>query len=859
MATRWGPVGDNVVERFRLDGTMRRRGALLAVVIAASGGYYLASVVGLQLRLPPATTSVMWPPNAVLASVLLLSPPRLWPLALASALPVHLALQLPLGWPIPLILTLFITNCSEALIVAGGLTRFSDAPTRFDTLRRLMVFLLFAGCLAPLLSSFADAGAVAWFRGEEYWQVFRTRVLSNILAEITIVAALVGGVTSIRHGWRPPKLAPLAEGAILAVGVVAIGWLNVRGPLPETPALRVVSSQTPFAVQLPFLLWAALRFGPTGTSLTLLATSLLSAWAVVNGIGPFASIPPATTVTAITIALIVVATTMLCVATLIEERRQVQHALRRRLRFEELLSRLSAALVQHSSDRLIVAFETWLGPIARVLGADSLSIFTVSAGPSRLAPIYSWSDSGIADAAETVTSWHLPWAERSLFGPEAVVMSGNAFLEDGCAVPLVGEEQTLGALAFSSCHRGAWSTELLGNAQLVAEVLASAVRRKQAEDALRASELMKSAILQSFPSGVAVIDRSGALMQCNEQWLRSVGVYEWMGVSIGANLLDNCRRAGDKGDQLAEYVVNGLASVLDGSRERFIIEQTKPVEGTRESEWWALTAVPLHRADGGAVVTYADITELRRAEVEAQRSRQELAHVSRVSTVGEMTASLAHQLNQPLAAIMTNAQVGQRILDGAGPDLDEIRAILQDIVKDDRRASDVIQRLRALLRKGDPDMTRIDLKVTIREVVDLISSEAIIRNTAVTLDFTREPVFVQGDRVHLQQVILNLLHNALEAMSDEREASRKICVECFPADDGHVSIRVRDSGPGLRDGAEGLIFEPFYTTKAGGMGMGLSIVRSIVQAHGGRIHAANHPGRGAVFEILLPQRSDKAA
>src|SRR6185295_17676870 len=123
----------------------RQSVAVPAIAVGACAGYYLASVVGLQLRLPPATTSVMWPPNAVLASVLLLSPPRLWPLALASALPVHLALQLPLGWPIPLILTLFITNCSEALIVAGGLTRFSDAPTRFDTLRRLMVFLLFAG------------------------------------------------------------------------------------------------------------------------------------------------------------------------------------------------------------------------------------------------------------------------------------------------------------------------------------------------------------------------------------------------------------------------------------------------------------------------------------------------------------------------------------------------------------------------------------------------------------------------------------------------------------------------------------------------------------------------------------------
>jgi signal transduction histidine kinase/integral membrane sensor domain MASE1 len=847
-----------VVARTRQDPTVRQRGALLAVMLGASAGYYLASVVGLQLRLPPATTSVLWPPNAVLTTVLLLSPPRWWLLVLASALPVHITLQLPLGWPLPLILTLFVTNCSEALIAAGGLYIFSDAPRQFDTLRRLMLFLLFAGLLAPLLSSFADAAAVMWFRGESYWPVFQTRILSNILAELTVVPAGIGAVTGLMRGWRPRALPRLAEGALLGLGLFAIAWLNLRGQLRDIPALRVVSSQTPLAVQLPFLLWAAVRFGPNGLSVTLLATSLLSAWGVVNGVGPFASIPPATTVTATTIALIVVAIAMLCVATLIEERRQVQHALRQRLQFEELLSRLSAALVQLPSDRMDVAFEPWLGRIARVLGADGLTVFAVSMDDRRLTPIYNWNERESGGAAGEVLSRHLPWAQQSLSRPDVVVIPGDAS-GDGCAVALVGEDQTLGALALSSSSECAWSTDLVGNARLVAEVLASALRRKQTEDALRASELMKSAILQSLTSGVAVLDRSGALIQVNEKWVASLRVCPWMDVSIGGNLLDHCRRAAEAGIQLAEHVGGGVASVLDGSRERFIAEHMKPIEGTHQSEWWAITAVPLNRQERGAVVIHADITELRQAEVEAQRSRQELAHVSRLSTVGEMTASLAHQLNQPLAAIMTNAQVAQRILGVARPDLGELRAILQDIVKDDRRASDVIQRLRTLLRKGDLEMSSVDLKMTIREVVDLIGSEAIIRNTDITLDFAREPIVVQGDRVQLQQVILNLLHNAMEAMSDDPDAPRKVCVECFPVDAGRVSIRVRDSGPGLRTGSEGLIFEPFYTTKASGMGMGLSIVRTIVQAHGGLIHAANHPGRGAVFEILLPQRSDKAA
>jgi len=219
-----------------------------------------------------------------------------------------------------------------------------------------------------------------------------------------------------------------------------------------------------------------------------------------------------------------------------------------------------------------------------------------------------------------------------------------------------------------------------------------------------------------------------------------------------------------------------------------------------------------------------------------------------------MTASLAHQLNQPLAAIMTNAQAAGRMLNTASPDIEEVRAILQDIVRDDRRASDVIHRLRQLLRKGELEMTGVNLTAAIRDVVDLVSTEATMRNITVSYDFAREPLFVTGDRVQLQQVILNLLHNAMEAMADQQSTTRRIAIGS--RDDHHndrVTITVHDSGPGLRLGTEEVVFEPFYTTKSGGMGMGLSIVRSIIEAHGGSIHAKNDNATGgAVVEFQLP-------
>jgi two-component system, LuxR family, sensor kinase FixL len=844
----------------------RRRLTVPAIALGTCAGYYLASIVGFQLRLPPATTSVLWPPNAILTAALLLTAPRHWAGVLLAVLPVHLFIQLQTEFPLPLILALFVTNCCEALLAAGGVCWLSDAPSRFDTLRRLRAFFIAAVIVAPLLSSFADAAAVTWFRGEAYWHVWRTRSLSNILAELTVVPAVAGVVVGVLRWSRGTRRRRYVEAAILGLGLSAIGLLDFSTLLWEIPAIGAVSQQTPLAVQLPFLLWAAMRFGPTGAGLTLLTTSVLSAWAVIHGVGPFSSIPPSTTIPAITISLIVVSSTLLCLATLIEERRQAQHALGVRLRFEELLSRLSSALVQLPGDQMTRAFEPWLARIGVVLGIDSLTVFATSHGNHLLHSVYTWTDPEAGGPLAVSPIDHLTWARRSLLSREAVVVSDSdgapsdatdvakstqsVVFKAGGAIPLVGEGELLGALAFASIREPVWSDDLVANTQLLGEVLASALRRRRSEDALRESEVMKSAILQSLSSGVAVLDRTGTLLQVNDRWRHAADGSRWMNAQIGSNLMARCWEAFESGDRLAGDVVAGLASVLEGSRTKFIVEHRTDTEAA--AEWWSLTAVPLNRPEGGAVLMRADITDLRRAEMEAQRSRQELAHVSRVSTVGEMTASLAHQLNQPLAAIMTNAQAGTRILDSSRPDMNEVRAILHDIVKDDRRASDVIQRLRELLRNGQLEMTRVNLTSAIREVIDLVSSEAIIRNVAVTLNFEQEPVFVRGDRVQLQQVVLNLIHNAMEAMNDSADAVRRIVIGCRQGTDQQVLVAVQDSGPGIKPGTEDSIFEPFYTTKASGMGMGLSIARSILEAHGGDIRAANDSAGGATFEFFLP-------
>src|SRR3954468_12151067 len=198
----------------------RRRFALPVVAIATCVGYYLGSLIGLELRLPPATTSVLWPPNAVLTAALILTPPRRWALVLLPVLPVHIFIQQGTGWPLPLIITLFFTNCLEALIVAGGMRLLNETPCRFDTLRGLTAFYVAAVLTAPLLSSFADAAAVHWFRGEPYWFVWSNRFVGNVLTELTVVPAIVGGTLIVVHGWRRGRSAFKLEPAVLAVALL---------------------------------------------------------------------------------------------------------------------------------------------------------------------------------------------------------------------------------------------------------------------------------------------------------------------------------------------------------------------------------------------------------------------------------------------------------------------------------------------------------------------------------------------------------------------------------------------------------------------------------------------------------------
>ena len=241
----------------------------------------------------------------------------------------------------------------------------------------------------------------------------------------------------------------------------------------------------------------------------------------------------------------------------------------------------------------------------------------------------------------------------------------------------------------------------------------------------------------------------------------------------------------------------------------------------------------------------------RLAEIQARQRMAELAHMNRFSTAGELTASISHEINQPLGTILTNAETARAILKSPHPDLKELNEIVDDILQDNQRASEVIRRMRSLLRKAPFEPKNIDFNDLVRETIGFVSGLAIARKVELGRSITQNSLPIIGDRIQLQQVILNLVINAIDAMSGTAGESRIVSLRTSRVED-FAELSVSDHGPGIPIDRLKEVFEPFFTTKVEGMGMGLSIARTIVEAHDGQIFAANETGAGAVFRVRLP-------
>jgi two-component system, LuxR family, sensor kinase FixL len=548
-------------------------------------------------------------------------------------------------------------------------------------------------------------------------------------------------------------------------------------------------------------------------------------------------------------------------------RRRAERSLGERLRFEELVSKLNAGLVAVRGADVPAEVRLGLRQLGEFLRVDRLTLVEFEEQVGGALHGYRWARPGV-ERAPILTLEHFPWLIARLrrreivrfsrleeLPPEAAIdrqtyqsVGTRSFL----AVPLLEGDAMLGGLFFSTVEtEREWPDELLQRLPLLGEVFVNVLARRRADEALTESRALSGAIVDSLPGRVVVIDRAGRVIAVNEavQYAAASGNSDSRWLAIDADYLAPWRHAHASGDRGAGDVLKGIEAVLAGESSHFSLEYQ--LADDPRQRWFEFRVDPLRLRAGGAVVSQMDITDRKRAEVETQRMREELTRVGRVTTLGQLTAALAHEVNQPLTGILANAQAACRFLAKEQPDLDEVRAILDDIVADDRRASDVVHRLRSMLKRRDPERTSIDVNQLVRDVARFLHSDAMLRNASLVQDLEAEVPPIRGDLVQLQQVLVNLVLNGLDAMKHLPPERRRLIVKTEHKDEA-VCIAVRDFGTGLPASGSDRLFEPFYTTKPEGMGIGLSIARSIVEAHGGRLWAANNEDQGATFFCTLP-------
>ena len=393
--------------------------------------------------------------------------------------------------------------------------------------------------------------------------------------------------------------------------------------------------------------------------------------------------------------------------------------------------------------------------------------------------------------------------------------------------------------------RGQIGTSTDNNATLLRSISFDITERKQTEECFRL-------VVESTPNGMAMLNSDGRISLINSRMEKDFGYSrkELIGQSIEMLIHGFLRMV---------EVVDSDGGFVDVSAD--IVEKKREVIGLRKDGSEipleiSLSSIP--SLDGEVLAMITDISARKRTERELERQRNELAHLSRMAVLSELSGSLAHELNQPLAAILSNAQAGLRLLAHENPSLDEVRDILADIANDDRRAGEVIQGLHLLLKNGELRYEPFSMNDVVQSIARLVHSELLNAGVDLQTTLALDLPMVNGDRVQLQQVLLNLVVNGCEAMASITQKKRQVSVTTELRNDDCILVCVTDRGRGIPANDLERVFEPFFTTKADGLGLGLAVCRRIIAAHGGRLWAANNDEGGASFNFTVAADSGDA-
>jgi PAS domain S-box-containing protein len=774
---------------------------VLKTVFFVGVSIYLASLAGFALRLPQSGIGFLWPPNAILLAVLLLLPTSSWMLALVAGLTGHVAAHTQDGISFGAQAIAFAGNASQALLAAWIMRLYAGSKPHLRDLRGAVVFVA-AAAAAPLAASVVPAVMylnLGW--APTFWTAYRARVLSNVTTTLMLAPVIFLAPMAIadlrRRPGRALEFCGLLAGLVV-VHAIAFSWISA-GSI-GLPALLYLP--------LPLLLWAAVRFGPFGLSAALTVVALQWIPNARDSAGPFASATPVSSVISLQVFLIVASIPLLLLATLSEARTRWDSALREsEARNRAILNAIPDLMFLQTADGVYLDYHAQ-DPSKLLVSPDHfLGKRTEDVLPPPLAAQFT---NAFATASE-----HNPSVVQYV-------------------IPIHGEERTYQARVVR-CN---------GDKRL--SIVQDVTERTRAEERLRDSE--RRYALATSAARVGVWD-----------WdLRTNQVY--VDASINADLGLEPR---GPGRFAVEWVRLFHPSDLEQARKRIKAHMDGRVPSVElecrvfhtdgSTRWFVARGAIVERADGRPVRasgTATDITERKEAEEALHRAQMELARMSRMSALGELAASIAHEIDQPLCAIVANANASMHWLEGHGAELGDVREALMDVVADSHRASEVIRRTRELFRHTPVEHTAIDLNQIIREVIALAQSRADRIQVRCSTDLAVDLPRVKGDRIQLQQVIFNLIVNGVDAMrAVERE--RHLHLRTWRATTD-VLVAVSDTGTGLDPREAERIFDPFFTTKPEGMGMGLAITRSIVQAHGGRLWAVPNPTGGATFHIVLP-------
>ena len=783
---------------------------LLATALWVFAGYYLGCKIGFALTFNPHPVSVLWPPNAILVAALLLTPPRRWWLVILAAFPAHLAAQLQNHVPLPMLLCWFISNSSEALIGAGLMRYLAGGSIRFTTVRNMGLFCLCVVFIGPFLSSFLDTAFVIWnhWGSDSYWELIRIRLFSNALAALVIVPLIVTWATTGISPLRTAQVSRYVEAGVLVFGLLLLSYTV----LYEFRA----GVDLPFLfLPLPFLIWAAVRFGTLGASNAISIIGFLAIWSASHGHGPFSGETPEQNALSIQIFLIVLAVPLLFLATVIDERGTGQTELREsESRFQNMADAAPVLIWMAGSDKLCTFLnKPWLKFTGRSLEQELGN---------------GWAEGVHSDDLQDCLQVYV----NAFDARQPFVMQYRLRRNDG-------EYRWVSDRGVPRYDARGTFAGYVGSCVDVTELITK-------DEALRQSEERMRLAAAAVNLGIWELH-----LETNEIWATNTRrmVLGWP--SAGKITFENfmSRVHPEDRSRIRQTINNAVCDGKDYESEYRLVLPDGVVR-------WMSTHGSLHFDGAGKpsrlLGISIDITARKQAELDAQRDRAELSHLSRVALMGEMSASIAHELNQPLAGILSNAAAGQRFIERGDVDLHEIREVLGDIIADGRRASNVVRGIRSMVKKEKMVRQSVDLNEVVMDALGMALPDALLHSCQLQTSLYPNLPAIEGDPVQLQQVLLNLAINAFDAMRDIPTAKRKVVIATQSNNDGTVRTSVRDYGSGIPEEMQNRLFDPFFSTKTEGLGMGLAIVRSIVESHGGTITAENADGGGTRFEFVLP-------